>query len=291
VQPGWVEAFESLALSPDGSRLAVVYARGGRSDLWVKRLDQADAPPQRLTFQEWEILRPAWLPGGDTVLVVAAREVGRRAEILAKKWDGTGEVWAAVDSTAPGAGKGFQGISVASDGSWIVYRAGGGTATRDIFGLETATGEVVPLVAESFNEHSPALSPDVRWLAYVSNESGREEVYVRPFPEVNGGKWLVSTEGGAEPAWSPDARELYYRDSRGMLVAARLGEGNSFSVAGRRSLFSVEGFVWDPVHAQYAVHPDGERFLMLRLLEDGTSRVAWIEDFASGLVAAGDAGR
>ena len=105
------------------------------------------------------------------------------------------------------------------------------------------------------------------------------------------GKWLVSTEGGAEPAWSPDARELYYRDSRGMLVAARLGEGSSFSVAGREQMFSVEGFVWDPVHTQYAVHPDGERFLMLRLLEDGSSRVAWIEDFASGLVAGGEEGR
>jgi hypothetical protein len=106
----------------------------------------------------------------------------------------------------------------------------------------------------------PRLSPDGRWLAYVSDESGVIEVYVRAFPGPSG-KVQVSLGGGSEPLWSPDGRQIYYRSKRAVL-AARVSTAPTFSVTSRRRLF--EGpFATNPVHANFDVSPDGRRFLMI----------------------------
>ncbi len=121
----------------------------------------------------------------------------------------------------------------------------------------------MPLVATEFRETSPAVSPDGRWLAYASNESGRYEVYVRPFPNTNDFKWLVSTDGGREPVWAHSGRELFYRGNGNQMVVEVL-PGPTFVTGERRTLFSVQGFRSVTVHQQYDVTPDDQRFVMIR---------------------------
>ena len=160
--------------------------------------------------------------------------------------------------------------------------------TRDIYLIDLEADSVGrPLIAEAFNEHSPDISPDGRFIAYGSNESGRDEVYVRTFPDVSGGKWLVSTRGAREPVWSPDGSTLYYREFSGALVAARWDVTGSGGVLSREELFSASDYYTDPVHAVYAVHPEDDRFLMMKLVETSASHVVWIEDFTSGLGESG----
>jgi len=122
-----------------------------------------------------------------------------------------------------------------------------------------------PLLQESYEESRPKISPDGRWIAYMSNESRRNEVYVRSFPDVNKGRWQVSTNGGNSPLWSPDGRELYYRSGDAvMAVSVRMEPG--FSTVGTPQVLfrgtyvggsPVEGTPWD-------IQPDGKRFLMMK---------------------------
>ena len=137
-----------------------------------------------------------------------------------------------------------------------------------------------PLLVTRFNESAPRLSPDGQWMAYVSNESGQDEVYVRPFPSMSG-RWQVSSGGGTEPVWSRDGRELFYRD-RDRLVEARVSaspSGTVFTVAGRRQLLAGR-YASGGLHAGYDVHPDGQRFLMVDPVEDRQSIIVVVNWFA-----------
>ena len=123
-----------------------------------------------------------------------------------------------------------------------------------------------PLLNESYMEIQPQLSPDGRWLAYSSNESGQMEVYVRPFPEVNSGRWQVSTDGGNSPLWSPDGREIFYLigNTEGVM-AVEVETEPTFKPGKPRLLFEgsyvgaapQDGVPWD-------IHPDGKRFFMMK---------------------------
>ena len=132
-------------------------------------------------------------------------------------------------------------------------------------GVLTVEGEPnsdVLLDAE-FGEQRPAVSPDGRWLAYESNESGPFEIYVRPFPNVDDGKWPISTDGGREPQWSPDGRELFYL-APGNLMVAQIETDPTFSWSTPESVFSRSGYVTQLTTAhRYDISPDG-RFLMLK---------------------------
>ena len=121
-----------------------------------------------------------------------------------------------------------------------------------------------PLVAERFNETTPALSPDGRWLAYASDESGRPEIYVRPFPDVGSGRWQISTDGGQEPLWAPTTRELFYRNTDGQLVQVvdlSRGPNAPIHLAPIRPGVTLES---NDDEALYAVSPDGRRLLMIQ---------------------------
>jgi len=134
------------------------------------------------------------------------------------------------------------------------------TGARDIWALPRE-GDALPFVATAFNERSPMFSPDGRWLAYVSNESGRDEIYVKPYPGP-GGKWPISTEGGTEPRWSADGRELFYRLEDKMMVVEVQSEPAFTS--GRPQLVFEVPYLPDPFGtSNYDISPDGQRFLML----------------------------
>jgi Tol biopolymer transport system component len=142
-------------------------------------------------------------------------------------------------------------------GEWMVYRQ----TPRDIYAL-SAAGDTLPVVVTAFEERAPALSPDGRWIAYQSDESGRFEVYVRPFPNSNAGKWQISTDGGIVPRWSPDGGVLYYIGPT-HLKAVDVISGVTFTQRGRRTLFPVE-FMSTAEEFSYDVMPDGQRFVMIR---------------------------
>ena len=107
------------------------------------------------------------------------------------------------------------------------------------------------------------ISPDGRWIAYQSNSSGAFEVYVRPFPDVESGQWLVSTAGGAEPLWARDGRELFYRASNGVLMRASVAPGSKWNAGTPQQLFDSKSYVAGASRS-YDVSRDGRRFLMMK---------------------------
>ena len=134
-----------------------------------------------------------------------------------------------------------------------------------------------------FSESSGQISPDGRWVAYVSDESGRQEIYVRPFPGP-GGKWQVSIEGGAEVAWSPKGNELFYRSAGQRMMAVDVQTQPTFS-AGKPHLLFEGPYVAGGTGAFYSISPDGQRFLMMKAPEQQQSALTefnvilnWFED-------------
>ena len=151
------------------------------------------------------------------------------------------------------------------DGRWLLFRtAATGGGNGDIMGLRAGDTTLVPLVATPSAELFPAVSPDGRWLAYSSNESGSGEVYVRPFPETGSAKWQVSTAGGGEPTWSPSGRELFYVNGKAEMVSAEITPGAAFGVGRQRTMFSVSQLYRPGPIPMYSLTPDGQRFLMVR---------------------------
>jgi Tol biopolymer transport system component len=131
-------------------------------------------------------------------------------------------------------------------------------------GIKAGDTTIVPLVATAATEFFPSLSPDGRWLAYASNESGALEVYVRPFPTTATARWQVSTAGGGEPVWAHNGRELFYISGKGDMVAAEIRPGAVLSVGAQHVLFSLAPFVRSGSFPSYAVAPDDNRFLLVR---------------------------
>jgi serine/threonine-protein kinase len=256
-----LRAYVDPRLSPDGQRLAVsIHDASGGVDIWV--LELARGTLTRLTFGEGASTRPIWSSDGERVIFGSSRVEGTFS-MFSKPADGSG----IAEQLTTGA---FPSIpaSVSSDGKAIVFRQNSDTTGLDI-GMVRLEGEREPeiLLGTPFDEHTGMLSPDDRWLAYVSNESGREEIYVRPFPGP-GGRMQVSTEGGTEPMWSPDGRELFYRNGEKMMAVAISSEPEL--APGKPTLLFEgryeTGLVWGTPSSNYDVAPDG-RFVMIRTAE------------------------
>jgi serine/threonine-protein kinase len=141
-------------------------------------------------------------------------------------------------------------------------------------------------VATSFRERSAALSPDGRWLAYASDESGRFEVFVRPFPDSRSGKWQVSTAGGSSPRWSRQGDELFFVDAANDMQAVKVTTKPTFGILTRQRLFSTTGYLGSPWAQAYDVTPDGRRFAMLHIgssTGEATVSLVLVENFIAEL--------
>ena len=193
IEPALRRRFGALALSPDGTRLVVSIAEetGGTTDLWVYDLRQHTL--SRLTSEGPLNDRPTWNPDGKRITFISDR--GGRRWLLTVPWDGSGPAESLLVTRRT-----LQEAEWSRDGRVLVYRDGpGGRTGRDIYyirpGVDTAPH---PFLTSEFDETSPALSPDGRWLAYMSDETGRSQVYVRPFPRVDDGRWQISApvDGG-----------------------------------------------------------------------------------------------
>jgi serine/threonine-protein kinase len=253
VDASWTqdEEFEGLALSPDGRRLAVVIINNTRADIWIKQLDQG--PLTRLTFDGEANFNPVWTPDGLSVTYASNR--GDRLEIWTRRADGSGEARRLLELDEQ-----FPEVSWTADGVWLVLRT---SATNDIWAIRPGVDSApIPLITSDFETRGPVVSPDGRWLAYHSNESGDEQIYLRPFPDVEQGRWQLSTDGGTFPMWSADGRHLYYGTEGQTLVQLDMTSGPAAaSVAARITLPAQNEYESNRGNVMYAVAPDG-RFIV-----------------------------
>ena len=279
IDPGWRTegrpSNSSLALSPNEDRLAIsIMDSDGTFDLWVKQLDTG--PLSRLTFEGTINRRVTWSPDGQSLTFISNR--AGQDDLWTKRADGSGSVDVVLDrgSRTPEA-------FYSPDSTWLVFReGGGGSAFGDIFAIRPGGDSIaVPLAATDFGARSPTLSPDGRWLAYVSNEAGREEVYVRPFPDADSGRWLVSPDGGVEPVWAHSGRELFYRNGANELVAVQVSAASSFAWDRQDVLFSMADYLPSGGSPMYDVSPDDQRFVMLRTgnEENAASELILVENW------------
>jgi serine/threonine-protein kinase len=256
-----------LAISPDGLFLAVGQT-DVTTDLWVKRLPMG--PLSRLTFEGEFNMRPVWAPSGRDLLYSSNRN-GRFA-LWQKRADGSGSAELLVEDELDV----VEGLW-SPDGTWLVYSTLElAQFDQDIYGIRPGVDSAPrPLVLTEFQESGPTISPNGRWLAYRSNESGRDEVYVRPFPNTEDGRWQVSRAGGAEPLWSHSGQELFYVDGTGSLVAVTVVVDPGFSTGQETTLFDGSNPRWtDNSYRYYDVTADDQRFVLVRTagLAGGTSQ-------------------
>ncbi len=258
---------EGPSIAPDGRRVAVAVVTPNGSDIWIKQLDNGQQ--SRLTLKEednnsW----PAWSADGRRVIYSGEGEVKGHRSLRVKRADGNGASDVLIDESRSV----FEGF-LSPDGAWTIYRTTYYERGRaDIMARRTGDSAFTPLVATEADERHPALSPNGRWLAYRSSESGREEIFVRPFPNVGDDKIPVSTAGGTEPVWAHSGKELFYVNGAGAMVSATVEAAGRFAVHGQRVLFPIPADMQrSPGGRMYDVSADDRRFLMVRGLEGDRS--------------------
>jgi serine/threonine-protein kinase len=246
--------FRSPRFSPDGKQVACEFFDGSSYNIWIYKLEHG--PLTRLTFGNNDYY-PTWTPDGERIVFSSSR--GGERDLYWKKADGSGD--AELLFTAENA---QWETSLSPDGKLLVYREVHPSSGRDIW-VMPLEGErkAQPFLISSFSENTPMISPNGRWLAYTSNESGGIQVYVRTFPDVSGGRWQASTEGGQEPVWSRDGRELFYRSRDNKIVSVSVKTDPVFELGTRKILFE-DVYLKRYQHSNYDVHPDNNRFLMIK---------------------------
>jgi Tol biopolymer transport system component len=251
------------ALSPDGKRLALAINDGKRIDIWVYELTHDTLT--RLTFAG-DNLSPIWTPDGQRI-TYRLLEKGGGSDLYWTRSDGTGDTLRLTQTKTPK----FIG-SWYPDGRLLVFDQLASVGNSSIFTLALGgseklgwkPGEPKPLPGSSSLEDQAAFSPDGRWLAYRSDESGDPEIYVRSYPGP-GGKWQISTGGGAFPKWSNSGNELFYRtEDNQIMVAEYSASGDSFH-ADTPQLWSPGQFSDRLGARNFDLTPDGKRAVVLRV--------------------------
>jgi serine/threonine-protein kinase len=243
-------------LSPDGRRVAVGITEAD-SQVWLYDLFRKTLT--RLTFEGNNNLVPFWTPDGKRIVFTSNKE-GQR-NLFWQLADGGGGLERLTTSE-------YQNLpgSWSADGQLLAFAQLTPDMGYDIWVLRASDRKVQPFLQTRFNEGSPQFSPDGRWLAYFSDESGRREIYVQPYPGP-GGKWQISTEGGTEPLWNRNGRELFYRNGNKMM-AVEVTTQPIFSPGTPKVLFEGQYQLLPLISTpNYDVAPDGQRFLMLKPTE------------------------
>ena len=253
--------YSTPRISPTGDRIVLdVIDDGGNADIVV--YDLAREVSNRLTFDGWNI-SPLWSPDGRRVLFTSVGNDG--FGLFRKAADGTGQAERLTGSQPV--------VRIVSDWAGgpdtLVVTHAAGMTNADIHLLPLDGDRASqPLIATPVVETLPGVSPDGRWIAYQSNESGRWAIYVRPFPNVDDGKWQVSQGTGFSPVWSRDGRELFYvaagPNGRAMMAVGYAGDP-TFTPSRPERLFALPGGIQiGTPYREWDVAPDGERFVMLR---------------------------
>jgi len=240
-------------LSPDGRRLAISMGSADHRDVWLDEL--ASGTRTRLTTEGLTNERPEWSPDGRRVLFRTDR--GSRSAIWWRPADMSAEASPLLSGDRLDV---FEGV-LSPDARYLVYQLD--TLGADIYYRAMSGDTTSHPIANSPTaiENMPRLSTDGRWIAFVTNESGRDEVVVQPFPGP-GGRVQVSAGGGTEPVWSHDGRRLFYRGN-GKLMAANVRTAPGFSLSSRDTIFADKYVFATNPHPNYDVFPDGTHFVFL----------------------------
>jgi Tol biopolymer transport system component len=239
--------------------------REAENDVWIWDIERKTL--QRLTFDPGLNTGPTWSPDGERIAF--SRSIDDTEGIFWQAADGSGVPALLIDSS--------NALVVASeflpDGSGLLYTE---RPPRDIWLVPTddpGAGSV--LLQTPASETNTSISPDGRWIAFQSDESGQIEVYVRPFPEVETGRWQISTGGGTRPRWSRDGTELFYylgtADGTGAVMAVPIESGQNFRAGVPRMLFEGPYVAPHPGRQTFDVSLDGQRFLMIKSTAPGGS--------------------
>jgi Tol biopolymer transport system component len=249
-------AYETPRISPDGTRIAV-HASDQDSDIWI--WDTRGETLTRLTFDKAPDNTPVWTKDGKRIVYVSARDGA--PNLFWKPADGTGQAEALLRQ-APASNGALVANGISPDGRQLIFSVG---TPSDVMALSfEGDHQPRPLIAQpQFAERSGDVSPDGRWLAYQSDESGPYQIYVRPFPTVDAGRWQVSGEGGTLPRWSPNGRELFYADGHNHLVSVNVQAGATFAFGKATTLFDLADTMVS-VYRNYDVAPDGARFAVVK---------------------------
>ena len=257
------ESIRLPALSPDGDRVAVRGFEDNNNNIWVHEVDRP--LKRRLTFDAAIDSRPIWSPSGKEITFSSSRT--GNVDIYSRPADGTGEPELLVGTDLP---------EVPSDWSpdekYLLYQVMDPENGDDLWYLrrkEARDGfDSVPFLQTSFNEVSAKFSPQGRFVAYVSDQSGQDQVYVRPFPEGEG-QWQVSAQGGAQPRWSSDGKELFYVEAD-TLMAVEVSTSPSFTTGATTRLFRHPN-LWGN-EQRYDVSADGQRFVFVETIESDEAK-------------------
>jgi serine/threonine-protein kinase len=246
------------ALSPDGTRVSV-FANDQEGDLWLWDLGRATFT--RLTSVPGRDVLQVWTPDSRRVIFSSERAGGRNLFWqAADRTDAAERLLDSPNTQYP--------MAVSSDGRQLIFTEETAQTNIDLMSLELdGTHRVTPLLQSRFIERNGTISPDGRWLAYEANDTGTFEIYVRPYPDVNRSRSVVSTNGGTKPLWTKrqERQELIYVSPTGALMRVEVLRGQSWS-ATKPSVVVKEGYFTNPVWwgRSYDISPDGQRFLMIR---------------------------
>jgi serine/threonine protein kinase/Tol biopolymer transport system component len=247
--PAALNSYELLRISPDGTKVALQIYSAGECDIWVYEMVRETM--SRLTFNKASSF-PVWTPDGKCIVFRFGSE--RKSAIYRKSADGTG-----TDDKLSADLLNLEPWSWSGEGKTLLFNrqdeVAEGKAFIEVLSME-GHGEVRTLLKGKYNEWMPRVSPDGRYLAYASDELGKPEIFVRPFPDVSKGKWQVSIGGGDGPLWSPNGRELFYRHGEAVMAVAVEAEP-AFKPGKAEVLFQGKYVDWD-------ISPDGKRFLMTK---------------------------
>jgi eukaryotic-like serine/threonine-protein kinase len=269
VDPDWLGAFDDPSLSPDGRRLEVsllpdaTYDQIAQaSEIWIKNLDHGSST--KLTLEKESDDYGAWTADGKSITF--SSNAAGSFDLWTKRADGSRQAVLQLHYT-----RGVFSPRWSPDGKWLLFRTGiTESGAGDILGIRPGVDTMpIPVVATRFTESAPTISPNGRWLAYSSNETGRYEIYVVPFPNTAATKWPVTTSGGTEPLWSHSGKELFYRDIDGNMVAVAVRSTPTFSSGRSTILFPAGAYLAFARGVEYCIARDDQRFLMIRQVPGG----------------------
>jgi serine/threonine protein kinase len=246
-------------LSPDGRQIAVArFDAANAGDIWLT--DAIRGTATRFTFDTSNERFPVWSPDGSRV---AFANPGKQtmSDIYVKSTRVTSAPELLIGSNATKFPTDWS-----RDGRWIVYNGLSGPNLWDLLLLDPASNQSQVLLSTTFNELGGQFSPDSKWIAYTSDESGAFEVYVQPFP-LTGDRWRISEAGGMQPRWRADGRELFFVSADRKLMSVSLDMREGFKAAAATPLFDINVPSVAPAYANdYSVSPDGMRFLVNKRL-------------------------
>jgi serine/threonine-protein kinase len=259
--PAPPRVYSSPRLSPDGKMLALQIMENGSPDIWVYEF--ARNTLTRLTFPPGSSTTPLWTPDGRRI-VYNTRTTAPSYSVRSKPADGSGGEEKLSGRELDDLGASL--YSVSPDGKTLLV--GAYTAGRQAIQALSLDGnaKIQPFLQSSSNIYGAYFSPDGRWVVYMSEESGRREVYVQPFPGP-GGKWMISTEGGESPRWSPTGREIFYRSGEKLMIVPVETQA-AFKAGTPRVWFQGAGYLGQQ---HYDIAGDGQHLLMVKQEEPSTA--------------------